>query len=216
MKYLSILLTYIVKAFQLLKKGWKVYIAWRKKLASNKKLYKRLLIRLGFWMLYVLIFLFLIDVNFLWMFGKSPKMNQIKNPEQKIASELYSVDGKMLGKYFDENRSPVGINDISPIFIKTLISTEDVRFYQHHGIDVKATFSAFWSMMHGNQRGGSTLTQQLVKNLFKTRTQYSRGLLGWIPGVNIVIYKLKEWISALKIELFYSKKDILEMYFILL
>ncbi len=212
MKYFRYLWSIIKTLFEYIQKYWKVYGQWRKKLFTGKVLYQRLLLSVGFWMLYILIFLFLVDVNFLWLFGKSPKMSQIRNPEQKIASELYSSDGKLLGKYFDENRSPVTYQEISPNFIKALICTEDVRFYQHHGIDIKATISALWNSLHGEKRGGSTLTQQLVKNLFKTRTQYSKGLLGWIPGLNIAIYKLKEWISALKIELFYSKNDILEMY----
>jgi penicillin-binding protein 1A len=147
------------------------------------------------------------------MFGKSPKLSQINDPKQKTASELYAADGKLIGKYFDENRTPVKLNEVSPLMIKTLINTEDVRFYEHHGIDLKATFSIFWYMIKGEKRGGSTLTQQLVKNLFKTRNNYSRGLLGQIPGVKTVIYKAKEWITSLKIELFYSKDEILCMYF---
>ena len=97
--------------------------------------------------------------------------------------------------------------------IKTLINTEDVRFYEHHGVDIQATFSILWYMAKGDKRGGSTITQQLVKNLFKTRENYSRGLFGFIPGVKTVIYKFKEWITALKIELFYKKDTILSMYF---
>jgi len=175
--------------------------------------YKKISIRILHFFLILFIFLVLVDLYFLLMFGKSPKLSQINNPKQKTASELYAADGKMIGKYFDENRTPIKFIELSPVLIKTLINTEDVRFYEHHGIDLRATFSILWYMVKGEKRGGSTITQQLVKNLFKTRNNYSRGLLGHIPGIKTLIYKSKEWITALKIELFYNKDEILTMYF---
>jgi penicillin-binding protein 1A len=159
-----------------------------------------------------LLFIFLVDINFLWLFGKSPRIRDINNPKYEITSELYSADSVLIGKYFDVNRTPVTYNQISPLLIKTLIATEDARFYQHHGIDIKASFSVFYYMIKGEKRGGSTITQQLVKNLFKTRSNYSKGLFGYIPLVRVLIYKTKELINAIKIELFYSKEDILTMY----
>jgi penicillin-binding protein 1A len=159
-----------------------------------------------------LIYLFVVDINFLWLFGKSPSLRSISNPNQNSASVLISADGKVIGKYFSENRMPVTYNEISPILIKTLIATEDVRFYKHFGIDFRGLFSAVKDMTKGKGRGASTITQQLVKNLYKTRNQYSTGLFGYIPGLRLVIMKTKEWTSALKIEMFYSKKDILTMY----
>lgn len=154
----------------------------------------------------------MVDINFLWLFGKSPSLSSIHNPNQPTASEIYSADGKLIGKYFRENRSPVSYNEISPILIKTLISTEDERFYQHFGIDIQGVFSAIKDMARGEARGASTITQQLVKNMFKVRSQYSTGLLGRIPGVKLLIMKSKEWITAVKIEMFYSKQEILTMY----
>ncbi|OIP01400.1 MAG: transglycosylase [Bacteroidetes bacterium CG2_30_33_31] len=162
---------------------------------------------------YFLIFLFLVDINFLWLFGKSPGIYAISHPDQSNASIIISADGKVIGKYFRENRMSVKFEEISPIIIKTLIATEDERFYQHFGIDVKGVFAAIKDMMHGNARGASTITQQLVKNMYKTRGQYSRGLFGHIPGVKLLIMKTKEWTSAVKIEIFYSKEEILTMYF---
>ena len=141
-----------------------------------------------------------------------PKMKTLNNPETAIASELYSADGKMIGKYFKENRTPVKYEEISPILIKTLISTEDVRFYKHSGVDIRSTFGIIGSLMKGERRGASTITQQLVKNLFKTRSNYSKGLLGYIPGVKTFIYKLKEIITAFKLELNLSKEEILTAY----
>jgi penicillin-binding protein 1A len=160
----------------------------------------------------VLIFAFLVNINFLWLFGRTPSVDEVYNPDQNIASELYSADGKLIGKFFNENRVPVKLNEVSPIFVKVLINTEDVRFYEHHGVDMKATFAIFWSMFKGEKRGGSTLTQQLVKNMYKTRAKDSRGLLGHIPLINTVVAKIKEVITSVKIEMNYSKDEILLMY----
>lgn len=159
-----------------------------------------------------LLYLFIVDINFLWLFGKSPGLSSISDPNQSVASVIYTSDGKVLGKYFRENRTPVIYDEISPKLIKTLISTEDVRFYKHFGIDFEGVFAALKDMARGKSRGASTITQQLVKNMYKTRNQYSTGLFGYIPGVKLIISKTKEWTTAVKIEMFYSKKDILTMY----
>jgi len=160
-----------------------------------------------------LIFLFLVDINFLWLFGKSPGIKSISNPSQSEASIIYTSDGKVLGKYFHENRTPVTYDEISPKLIQTLISTEDERFYQHFGIDFQGVFAAIKDMTQGRSRGASTITQQLVKNMYKTRNMYSTGLFGYVPGVKMVIMKTKEWTTAVKIEMFYTKQEILTMYF---
>ena len=154
-----------------------------------------------------------IDINFLWLFGSSPKIKELKNPDISITSQIYSADGKMIGTLFTENRTPAVYEDLPENLINSLIATEDVRFYKHNGVDIKATFAAAWSVVQGDRRGGSTITQQLVKNLFKTRKDYSTGPLGSIPFVSTLISKAKEWINAVKIELYYSKEDIIMMYF---
>ncbi len=156
--------------------------------------------------------LFIVDINLFWLFGKSPRIGTLYKPDMKLTSELYSADGKLLARYFDENRQPLKFEEIPPDFIKALIATEDARFYTHLGIDLKASLSVFYYMAKGEKRGGSTLTQQLVKNLFKTRSDYSTGLLGMIPGLQTLLYKTKEWTAALKLELFYSKNEILTLY----
>lgn len=162
----------------------------------------------------LIVLLVMIDLNFLWLFGKSPSMFNIKEPIQHIASEIYSADGKLIGKFYSENRTPVEYKDISPILVKTLVCTEDERFYKHFGIDFEGVFTAAKDYVaHGTARGASTITQQLVKNLFKVRSQYSTGLLGHIPGVKLLIMKAKEWVTAVKIEMLYSKEEILTMYF---
>ena len=163
---------------------------------------------------FVLFFLYLgaVDVNFLGLFGVSPTMEVIQNPITNEASYIYSADSVLMGKFFNENRSPVKFEDISPYVVDALISTEDERFYLHHGIDYQGLFAAFKDIARGNPRGASTITQQLVKNLFKIRSQYSTGLLGKVPGLRILIMKSKEWITAIKIENMYSKEDILTLY----
>lgn len=174
-------------------------------------------IKLFQWCAYILTWIFIvifcIDINLFWLFGKSPHVHQINNPKQSIASELYSADGVLLAKYFNENRTPVKYQDLSSDLVNCLIYTEDARFYSHHGYDIMSTFGILKSLSKGEKRGGSTITQQLVKNLFKTRSNYSRGLFGYIPIIKIFIYKVKEILTSLKIELFYSKQEILTMYF---
>lgn len=165
--------------------------------------------------LVVLFFLYLIavDVNFLWLFGKSPSMSTIKNKRPAEASIIYSADGKIIGKFFSENRTPITYEEVNPVFWKALIDTEDERFYSHHGIDYTA-FAAVAKeyILHRDARGASTITQQLAKNLFRTRSEYSTGLLGNIPGLKMLIMKSKEWITAYKLEWFFTKNEILTQY----
>ena len=153
-----------------------------------------------------------IDVNLFWLFGRSPKISELKNPDISLTSEIFSADGKPIGTLYTENRTPAIYSELPQNLVNTLVATEDVRFYKHHGVDLKATFAAMWSVVQGDKRGGSTITQQLVKNLFKTRSDYSTGLIGWIPGISTLISKAKEWINAVKIEMYYSKEDIITMY----
>lgn len=185
---------------------------WYTHLYRETRWYKKAIAFLVTFLTLFLLYLGMVDINFLWLFGKSPSLSSIHNPNQPIASEIYSADNRMIGKYFRENRSPVKFEEISPILIKTLISTEDERFYQHFGVDLQGVFSAIKDMVKGQARGASTITQQLVKNMFKVRSQYSKGALGYIPGVKLLIMKSKEWITAVKIECFYSKEEILTMY----
>ena len=168
------------------------------------------------WLLTILVFIILffvaVDCDFCYLFGRSPGFDDIKNPVVSEASEVYTCDEVLMGRYFNENRTPVTYEEVSPIMIRTLIDTEDERFYQHHGIDVVGLFSAGKDILMGRARGASTITQQLAKNLFRVRTQYSTGLLGRLPGIKILVMKAKEWIVALKLEWLFSKEEILTMY----
>lgn len=163
-------------------------------------------------LLFVL-YLVAVDINFLWLFGKSPSMETIRNKRPNQASEIYSADGVMIGKFFSENRTPVKFEEVNTVFWQALIDTEDERFFIHHGIDYTAFAAALKDyVLHHDARGASTITQQLAKNLFRVRKEYSTGLLGYIPGLKILIMKSKEWITAYKLEFFFSKKEILTMY----
>ena len=161
---------------------------------------------------FVLGYLLSVENNLFYLFGSSPSLDKLENPRNDLASELYTSDGKLIGKYFRENRSPVSYDSLSPMLIKALIATEDVRFYEHSGIDPAAIASAVYGSLHGDARGASTITQQLAKNLYKTRTDDSKGVLGHIPVANLVISKTKEWLTAIKIEQRYTKEEILSMY----
>lgn len=210
------ILTHLPVWWDFIKLWWNKFIVWRKARMVRFRglVWYRKIANLAFtavWMF--LLFLFLVDINFLWLFGKSPGLYSISHPDQSIASEIISADGKVIGKYFTENRMPVEYDEISPKVIETLIATEDERFYDHFGIDFQGVFAAMKDMTQGNARGASTITQQLVKNMYKTRNNYSKGLFGYIPGVKLLIMKTKEWVTAVKIEIFYSKQEILTMYF---
>jgi len=183
--------------FHLFKGPW-----WKKTLATI----------FGFIVL-LLLYFGAVDMNFLWLFGKSPGTKQIRKPHTAEASEIYSADSVMIGRFFSENRQPVKYEDINPEFFKVLIDTEDERFYEHHGIDILGIGAAVKdALVQNGGRGASTITQQLAKNMFRVRTEYSTGLLGNVPGLKILIMKSKEWIIALKLEYFFDKKTILEMY----
>ena len=189
------------------------FFTWYKNLYKNKAWYTKTIIGFVSCIVAFIIYLGLVDINFLWLFGKSPGFAQIKDPSTNQASEIYSADGVLIGKFFNENRTPVKYEDVNPAFWKALIDTEDERFYSHHGIDVVGLFAAVKdAILRNDARGASTITQQLAKNMFRVRTQYSTGLLGKIPGVRMLIMKSKEWIIATKIELLYDKKEILTMY----
>ena len=186
---------------------------WYKNLYKGRAWYTKSLIGFVSCIAAFFIYLGMVDTNFLWLFGKSPGFSRIMNPETHQASEIYSADGKLIGKFFNENRTPVKFEDVNPTFWKVLVDTEDERFYKHHGIDFTGMLAAAKDMIvHHDARGASTITQQLAKNMFRVRTQYSTGLLGYIPGIKMLVMKSKEWIIATKLELVYDKKDILTMY----
>ena len=186
---------------------------WYKKLYIGRPWYLKVSAGIASFIIAVFVYFGMVDMNFLWLFGKSPGFATILNPQTHEASEIYSADGVLIGKFFNENRTPVKYGEVNPIFWKALIDTEDERFYSHHGIDFPGLVGAVKdAVLHHDARGGSTITQQLAKNMFRVRTDYSTGLLGNIPGVRMLIMKSKEWIIATKLELTHNKSEILAMY----
>ena len=186
---------------------------WYKNLYKGRKWYVKTGAAIASLIVAFLLYLIMVDINFLWLFGKSPSMSDVKNTHPAEASQIYSADGKVIGKFFSENRMPVTYEEVNPAFWKALIDTEDERFYKHHGIDYQAFAAALKDyLLHRDARGASTITQQLAKNLFRVRTQYSTGILGNIPGLKMLIMKSKEWITAYKLEWYFTKEEILTMY----
>jgi len=189
---------------------WRPTIFYRKQY-KKRTLGKKLLSWGYTFVLFLLLGLFAVEMNLFWLFGRMPGMSEVRDAEMAVASEIYSADGKMLGKFFTENRSPVSYEEIDSMLIETLIAVEDVRFREHAGIDARALVSAIVATAGGDKRGASTITQQLAKNLFKTRHS-SRGLFSFIPGLKVVLAKGKEWITALKLEMSFTKDEILTLY----
>lgn len=171
-----------------------------------RRLWRFTLFAVGSFILYILAVYF----NLFNLFGGMPSLKQLDNPRNELASEVISSDGVVLGSYFLENRSPVELQDISPNVINALIATEDVRFIKHSGIDPRGIGRSVVGM--GKAGGGSTLTQQLVKNLFEARSERYKGILGDVPLVKLLIIKTKEWITAIQLERRYTKQEIMQMY----
>ena len=202
---------------KVLRKLWNFIVVrplrWYYHLYKGRRWYVKLLSGLVSFFILAILYFGMVDINFLGLFGKSPGFYEILNPPHNAASEIFSADGKLIGKYYNENRSPVEYEDVNPVFWDALIDTEDERFFQHKGIDFKGILGAVKdAVMRRKPRGASTITQQLAKNLFRMRTHNSTGLLGNIPGLRILIIKSKEWIIATKLEMVYDKKEILTMY----
>jgi len=202
-----------VRAISSIGRTIKNFFKWYIGLFRHTPWWKKTIAAILSFIVFVIVYLGAVDINFLGLFGRSPGFSQIKKPTTAEASEIYSADSVLLGRFFNENRQPVKYEDINPVFWKALIDTEDERFYQHFGIDFQGIVGAMKDALTKNDgRGASTITQQLAKNMFRVRTQYSTGLLGNIPVLRILIMKSKEWIIATKLEMMYDKKDILTMY----
>lgn len=164
-----------------------------------------------------ILFIIAVNYNFLWLFGGMPSLYELENPKSQLASLMISEDGQEIGKYFRENRNPLEFEQLPENIVNTLVSTEDARFTSHSGIDIRSMFRVVFSL--GTAGGGSTISQQLAKNLFHTRTMefgeddpVYLGLLMKIDGLRTVIAKVKEWILAIRLERRYTKQEIMAMY----
>ncbi len=160
----------------------------------------------SFWKIFIysLIGVILFFVFASWgLFGSMPSFEDLENPDSNLATEIISSDGVTIGKFYNENRTPIKYADLPKHLVDALIATEDERFYEHSGIDARGTMRAALSL--GSNGGASTLTQQLAKLLF--HGEGSR----FLPLR--IIQKAKEWIIAIRLERQYTKNEIIAMYF---
>ena len=169
---------------------------------DSSKAIKTLWIIFGSLLLLVILFFFCVAKG---VFGTMPSFEELENPRTNLATEIISADGKILGTYHVENRSNVRYAELSHYMPEALISIEDERFTEHSGIDPRALFRVAFGVITGRDKGGgSTITQQLAKNLFPRGENLSTGKL--------VLRKFQEWITATKLEHNYSKEEIVAMY----
>lgn len=148
-------------------------------------------------------FLIILLVN-IGLFGDLPKVDELLNPKNNLATIVYSGDMKILGKYYSENRVNVNFSELDSDIVKALIATEDARFYEHSGVDAKAIGRAMTGFARGgNQGGGSTISQQLAKMMFPREN---------LSKIELAVRKVKEWIIASKLEKLYTKEEILSLY----
>jgi len=160
---------------------------------------------IGFWIIAVAFIMFpLFFVLTVIQFGNLPDTRVLENPKSNLATEVISSDGVVIGKYYDANRTPVSFADLSPQLIQSLIATEDIRYYDHSGVDFRRLFTIIFYNVIGKKQGASTISQQLAKNLFPRDQKLSKLQLVW--------RKVEEWITATRLERLYTKEEILAMY----
>ncbi len=153
-----------------------------------------------------------VSIDAFGLFGGLPSLKSLERPDPDLSSELISADGELLGKYYRSNRTPVSYHELSPALIQTLMVTEDLRFTQHSGIDLKGLARALSGIFTFQFKGGgSTLTMQLAENLYKTITE-NTGSLYRVRIIGQVITKIKEYIISVQLEKSYTKEEILAMY----
>lgn len=147
----------------------------------------------------IIIFFTLVRIG---VFGKLPSFEELENPNANLASEIYSADSVLIGKYYVYNRSNISYDELPTYLVKALVANEDERFYDHSGIDFKRTLAVLSGL--GSRGGGSTITQQLAKNMFHGRSKniFQR-----------VMQKAKEYVIAVMLERRYTKEEIIAMYF---
>lgn len=149
--------------------------------------------------------LFFIGVSF-GVLGPIPSFEELENPKSNLASEIYSTDGELIGKFYIENRTNIEFTNLPDHLVQALVATEDIRFFNHSGIDARGLLRAISGMVFGKSKGGaSTISQQLAKNLFDRPKDISM--------FQLISIKIREWVTAVKLERNYSKEEIITMYF---
>jgi penicillin-binding protein 1A len=147
----------------------------------------------------IIVFFALVRIG---LFGRLPSFDELENPTANLSSKIFSADSVLIGKYYVDNRSNISYEMLPPVLVKALIANEDERFYDHAGIDMKGTFRALITL--GKDGGGSTITQQLAKNMFHNR---AKNIL------QRVMQKAKEYVISVMLERRYTKEEIIAMYF---
>jgi len=167
-----------------------------------------------FWLLFSIPVVLVVSlIGLVWAFADIPSFEELENPDSKLATQVIAEDGEILTTFHIENRSYVSYEELSPNLVNAAVATEDVRFYNHSGIDFKSLGRVIFKTLLGgdsSQGGGSTITQQLAKTLYPRQDVSSR-----IPGMSklkMVWIKLKEWVTAVKLERSYTKNEIMNMY----
>ncbi|MFM7428660.1 MAG: transglycosylase domain-containing protein, partial [Flammeovirgaceae bacterium] len=156
-----------------------------------------------------------VKIDLFGLYGGMPSLAEIENPDNDLSSEILSADGVSLGRYFRYNRSKVHYNQLSPDLVNTLLISEDHRFYDHSGLDLPAFLRVIKGLLTFNPAGGgSTLTQQLAKNLYTQNPD--KGLDGLLSKLGKYprrfIQKTKEWIIAIDLEENFTKEEIIALY----
>lgn len=152
----------------------------------------------------VLVFLLILLIA-MGTFGSLPKVDELLNPKNNLATVVYSGDLKILGKYYSENRVNVNFSQLDKDLVNALIATEDARFYDHSGVDIKALGrSVSGALTGGSKGGGSTISQQLAKMMFPRGEKLTKP--------ELIVRKMKEWIIATRLEKLYTKDEIMSLY----
>lgn len=165
------------------------------------------LVQIYLWAFILFVILFFIAVNE-GLLGEMPDLEAIQNPHTAVSTTVWSVDGEVLGTFYNENRIEVTYGELSPYLVNGLVATEDKRFYEHSGIDIKGLIRVIikTGLLGQDAGGGSTITQQLAKNLFH-QNAYKSG------KISRVMQKIKEWLLAAKLERNFTKDEIVNLYF---
>ena len=161
-----------------------------------------------FWILLTAPFVLLVALLLLvWAFADIPSLEQLENPDTKLATQVIAEEGEVLTTYHIENRTFVSYDELAPSLIQAAVATEDKRFYKHSGVDLQSLGRVLFKTLlsrDSSQGGGSTITQQLAKTLYPRGEHVGKVKMVWI--------KLKEWITAIKLERNYTKEEIVDMY----
>lgn len=183
-----------------LRKVWAVYAERYPRLSKATGWAGRLA---GLAFVFVLLLVFGVGMGF---FGELPKEDELRNIETANSTEIYSVDSVLIGRFYIENRTTIGLDKISPYLVTALLATEDKRFFEHSGIDIMSWFRVAYGVLFQQEMGGgSTLSQQLAKNLYPRR-RYP------VPGLSIVINKIRENYISVRLERIYTKAELLSLY----